>query len=56
MLKTTPKCYKCGKEIEKNEEVYVKLRYPKWGGMTEIKAYLQNEGKFFCEKCIEDKV
>ena len=37
----------CGKEIQGNEEIYVKMRYPERKGMTEIKAYLQNEGKSF---------
>ena len=32
-----------------NEVVFVKMRYPKRRGFTEITAYLRNEGKFFCE-------
>jgi hypothetical protein len=47
-----PKCTKCGKEIKGHEMVYIKMRYPKRKGMTEIKAYLKNEGSFICEDCI----
>jgi hypothetical protein len=49
------KCSICGREIEGGEEVYVKMRWPKRKGMTEIKAYLKNEGKFICQKCFEEK-
>lgn len=28
MFKVISKCSKCGKEIQSNEEVYVKMRYP----------------------------
>lgn len=45
------KCSICKKEIEGDEVVYVKMRYPKHKGMTEIKAYLRNEGSFICEAC-----
>jgi hypothetical protein len=48
-----PKCTKCGKEIKGDEIVYIKMRYPKRKGMTEIKAYLKNEGSFICEDCIK---
>lgn len=48
-------CLICGREIEGGEEVYVKMRWPKRKGMTEIKAYLKNEGKFICQKCFEEK-
>lgn len=44
-------CFICKKEIEGNEVVYVKMRYPERKGMTEIKAYLRNEGIFICEAC-----
>lgn len=53
MFNEKPKCIKCGKEIKANEVVLVKMRYPKSKGFTEIKAYLQNEGKFICEECYE---
>lgn len=46
-----PKCMKCNKEIEGDEEVLVQMRYPKRKGFTEIKAYLNLEGKFICEGC-----
>lgn len=47
MFKITDKCSKCGIEIQGNEEIYVKMRYPERKGMAEFKAYLQNEGKSF---------
>lgn len=54
MFKITAKCSICSKEIEAYEEIYVKMRYPKSKGMTEIKAYLQNEGKIICGKCFSN--
>ena len=33
--------------------VYVKMRYPMYRGMTEIKAFLRNEGSLICEDCYE---
>lgn len=47
----TPKCMKCDQVIEDNEEVLIQLRYPKRKGITEIKAYLNLEGKFICSNC-----
>ena len=44
-------CSICKKEIEGDEVVYIKMCYPKRKGMTEIKAYLRNEGTFICEAC-----
>lgn len=49
MFGKDPNCVKCGKEIKGDEVVLVKMRYPKRKGMTEIKAYLKNEGSFICE-------
>lgn len=46
-----PKCMKCDNEIKDDESVLVQMRYPKRKGFTEIKAYLNLEGKFICEKC-----
>ena len=46
MFGEEPKCTKCGKEIKGDEVVYIKMRYPNRKGMTEIKAYLKNEGSF----------
>jgi len=46
------------KKMKKNmgyEVVYVKMRYPERKGMTEIKAYLQNEGKLICEDCFNKR-
>ena len=56
MFGEKPKCSVCSKEIEGNEVVFVKMRYPKHKGMTEIKAYLKNEGLFICEDCFHKKV
>ncbi|OIJ16844.1 Fe3+ hydroxamate ABC transporter substrate-binding protein [Anaerobacillus alkalidiazotrophicus] len=55
MFKIKPKCSICDQHIKGNDVVYVKMRYPQFRGMTEIKAYLQNEGKFICEDCYEKK-
>lgn len=55
MFKIKPKCSRCDKEIKGNDIVFVKIRYPEGRGMTEIKAYLQNEGKLICEDCIDNK-
>ncbi|TSI02660.1 Fe3+ hydroxamate ABC transporter substrate-binding protein [Lysinibacillus sp. BW-2-10] len=45
----------CEKEIKEDDIVFVKMRYPKRKGFTEIKAYLNNEGKFICEACFHNK-
>lgn len=45
-----PACTSCQKKIEENEEVYVKLVYPKKRGMTEVKAWLRNEGRLLKDK------
>ena len=55
MFGEEPKCTKCGKEIKGDEVVYIKMRYPKRKGITEIKAYLKNEGSFLCEDCFRQK-
>ena len=51
MFKITPQCSVCKKEIQANEEIYVKMRYPETKGMTEIKAFIQYQGKIICEEC-----
>lgn len=51
MFGAEPKCFLCGKEIKGDEVVYIKMRYPKQKGMTEIKACLKNEGRFIWDKC-----
>ncbi|MGE7110033.1 Fe3+ hydroxamate ABC transporter substrate-binding protein [Lysinibacillus sp. NPDC047702] len=53
MFGEEPKCAKCDKEIKDDEVVFIKMRYPKRKGMTEIKAYLKNEGSFICENCFQ---
>lgn len=55
MLDDKPKCRVCDKEIKDDDNVYVKMSYPKKKGFTEIKAYLRNEGKFICEGCFNNK-
>ena len=55
MFREEPKCVGCGKEIKGNEVVYIKMRYPKRKGITELKAYLRNEGVFICEACFQQK-
>ncbi|WP_226641404.1 Fe3+ hydroxamate ABC transporter substrate-binding protein [Mesobacillus subterraneus] len=52
MLKIKPQCSVCKKEIEPNEEVFVKMRYPETKGMTEIKAFIQYQGKINCKECM----
>lgn len=49
----TPVCMYCKKEIEKDEEALVIVPYPKKKGFTEIKVYLELEGKFICADCGE---
>ena len=51
MFGEKPECIKCGNEIKDGEVVLIKMRYPKRKGITEIKAYLRNEGIFICEDC-----
>lgn len=41
-----PKCFICWKDIKGDEVVYVKMRYPTYKGITEMRAYLKNEGSF----------
>ena len=55
MFKVKPQCSNCGKHIERNEVVFVKMRYPERKGMNEIKAFIQNEGKLICEACFNTK-
>lgn len=55
LLWEKPKCTICEKEIKGDDVVFVKMRYPKRKGLTEIKAYLRNEGKFICEECFNNK-
>ncbi|WP_028402449.1 hypothetical protein [Ectobacillus panaciterrae] len=55
MFKVKPKCTSCGKDIHGGEVVYVEMRYPEYAGMTEIKRYLENEGKIYCQECHSKK-
>ncbi|CAH0303031.1 hypothetical protein SRABI96_04674 [Peribacillus sp. Bi96] len=55
MLWDKPKCTICDKEIKGDDVIFVKMRYPKRKGFTEIKAYIRNEGKFICEDCFNNK-
>lgn len=49
------KCSICEKEIKVDDIVFIRMRYPKHKGMTEIQAYLKSEGKFICEECFNKK-
>jgi len=51
MVLIIPKCMKCNNKIKDDEEIFVQIRYPKRKGFTEIKAYLNLEGKFICKEC-----
>ncbi len=51
MFGDKPICIECGKEIEGGEKVHIEMIYPKRKGMTEIKAYLELEGKMTCRGC-----
>lgn len=53
MFRIEPKCTICHKEIKGNDTVYVKMKYPSIRGFTEIKAYLNNNGKLICEACYQ---
>lgn len=55
MFNQQPTCMQCKKEIKAEEVVYMKMRYPKSRGFTEIKAYLNNEAQFICEACFTNK-
>ena len=51
MFGEKPKCSNCNKEIKRSDVVFVKIRYPMYKGMSEITAFLRNEGSFSCEDC-----
>lgn len=53
MTLIVPECIYCKREIEKDEQALVIVPYPKKKGFTEIKAFLNIEGKFICENCKE---
>nr|WP_106779542.1 Fe3+ hydroxamate ABC transporter substrate-binding protein [Lysinibacillus timonensis] len=55
MLWDKPKCIMCDQLIKEDDLVYVKMRYPKRKGITEMKAFLNNEGRFICEDCFNSK-
>ena len=55
MFGEKPKCSNCNKEIKRSDVVFVKIRYPMYKGMTEITAFLRNEGSFICEDCYNKK-
>lgn len=48
-----PECIYCKEDIKKDEQALVIVPYPKKKGFTEIKAFLNIEGKFICENCKE---
>ncbi|ETP67265.1 hypothetical protein G159_19150 [Planococcus glaciei CHR43] len=41
MFNEKPKCASCDTKIEGDEVVFIKMRYPKRKGFTEIRAYLK---------------
>ncbi|RMA94390.1 Fe3+ hydroxamate ABC transporter substrate-binding protein [Priestia megaterium] len=47
------RCSVCQKEIQPNEEVWMRMKYPSKRGMTEIKAFLHQEAQFVCMDCFE---
>ncbi|MDD1512905.1 Fe3+ hydroxamate ABC transporter substrate-binding protein [Priestia megaterium] len=47
------RCYVCQKEIQPNEEIWMRMKYPSKRGMTEIKAFLHKEAQFVCMDCFE---
>lgn len=51
MFSLSPTCSVCGKPIEKNEPIYVRMRYPSYRGMVEITAFLKHEGTIICDGC-----
>ncbi len=53
MFKGSAKCSNCGKDIDANEEIYAKMKYPKNKMMIEIKAYLEKNSEIICKKCFE---
>lgn len=53
MTLIVPECIYCKRDIEKDEQALVIVPYPKKKGFTEIKAFLNIEGKFICENCKE---
>lgn len=55
MFGEKPTCSIYRKEIKGNDVIFVKLRYPKHKGFTEIKAWLHLEGSFICEDCYHKK-
>jgi len=50
-----PKCSVSNKQIQGNDVVFVQMRFPKRKGITEIKAYIRNEGKLICEGCFNNR-
>lgn len=55
MFRIKVSCSTCEREIKGNEEVNIRLRWPKRRGFTEIKAYLKNWGTLTCNECIARK-
>nr|WP_090949297.1 Fe3+ hydroxamate ABC transporter substrate-binding protein [Parageobacillus thermantarcticus] len=55
MFSVSSTCSVCGKPIEKNEPIYVRMRYPSYRGMVEITAFLKQEGTIICEGCFSQK-
>ncbi|ODJ64796.1 hypothetical protein [Brochothrix thermosphacta] len=46
-------CVVCKKIIQPGENTFVNLKNPKRKGITEIKAYLRLEARFYCTDCVK---
>lgn len=46
-----PQCSECGKKIEPNEEIFLKLRYPFYEGTVRICKYIETQTTIYCMKC-----
>ncbi|MCI4620600.1 Fe3+ hydroxamate ABC transporter substrate-binding protein [Priestia megaterium] len=53
MFEIKERCYVCQKEIQPNEEVWIRMKSPSKRGMTEIKAFLHQEAQFVCMDCFK---
>ena len=51
MFEIKERCSVCQKEIQPNEEVWMRMKYLSKRGMTEIKAFLHQEAQLVCMDC-----
>ncbi|MBE7121531.1 hypothetical protein [Bacillus cereus] len=45
-------CKSCGKEIQTYEKAWIHMPFPA-SGMTNIRKYIELEGKIYCSSCIQ---